>query len=260
MANLINSENYSYCLHEGKFREREVVGNQLLPFLTLENRLAYEYPERAAAILSEKRSSIREAIPVGARLFGDIAYNYLPFLGSINDFFPTARFLLFIRNGKDFVRSATVLQGEDETPVGWAPQGKSLTELEQYIALGRIQPRETDPLNEEWNRWDAFQKNTWLWTESNRLLISALDTLEPEKCHVVRFETFMNSKLEHYQRVREFLGMDWAISQQTQQLLEQRKINARRTYDLPEYSDWTKAQRDFFWQIAGTMMERLNYE
>ena len=42
------------CVHEGKFRLREESGDQKLPFLTLENRIAYEYPERAAEIIDEE--------------------------------------------------------------------------------------------------------------------------------------------------------------------------------------------------------------
>ena len=43
----VNSETDTTCLHEGKFRQEETSGEQVLSFLTLENRLAYEIPDAA---------------------------------------------------------------------------------------------------------------------------------------------------------------------------------------------------------------------
>ena len=47
LANLLNSEAAAVCLHEGKFRHGEAPGEQVLPYLTLQNGQAYAHPTKA---------------------------------------------------------------------------------------------------------------------------------------------------------------------------------------------------------------------
>lgn len=73
-ANALNSEPDTTCLHEGKFRHEETSGEQVLSFLTLENRLAYETPNAAHEIVAAKRgNTLQIAEQRGDRFFGDVA-------------------------------------------------------------------------------------------------------------------------------------------------------------------------------------------
>ena len=56
LANLLNSEQHLLCLHEGNERDKETPGKQWLPFLTLENVLAFWEPEQLR-VYSEKKES-----------------------------------------------------------------------------------------------------------------------------------------------------------------------------------------------------------
>ena len=67
LANTLNAEPDCVCVHEGKFRLREESGDQKLPFLTLENRIAYEYPERAAEI-----ARVADGVVVGSAIVDQI--------------------------------------------------------------------------------------------------------------------------------------------------------------------------------------------
>ena len=51
LANILNAEPDVVCTHEGKFREREETGVQVIPFLTLQNLIAYHEPAQALGIL-----------------------------------------------------------------------------------------------------------------------------------------------------------------------------------------------------------------
>ena len=102
LANCLNAEPGCTCVHEGKFRHRETSGEQILPFLTLENRIAYETPDKAAGIIDEKRAVIDTLDLEGLSHFGDIAYNNSPFLVPLSARFPTARFVLIVRDGRTF--------------------------------------------------------------------------------------------------------------------------------------------------------------
>jgi len=259
LANSLNAEPGCTCVHEGKFRHRESSGEQLLPFLTLENRLAYENPDKAQEIINSKRAIIDQLNLEGVSHFGDIAYNNSPFLVPLSVMFPRARFIVIVRDGRSFVRSATVMEGEDETPVGWPPAEKITTSLEDYISLGRLQPRRGSPLAEPWLTWGAFEKNVWLWAETNTIILDALDRIEPDRWLLVRFEDFVSDRLRTYSKIRKFLGFEEALSEEAKAVLMSPVVNASRSYALPAYADWSDLQKEHFHHYAGHVMQRLGY-
>jgi hypothetical protein len=259
LANCLNAEVDCTCVHEGKFRHRETSGEQILPFLTLENRIAYETPEKAQEIINSKRAIIDEIDMRGVSHFGDIAYNYSPFLLPLSIRFPKARFLILVRDGRSFVRSATILEGEDETPVGWPPEEKDMSRLERYIALGRLQPRRGSELEEKWSAWSFFEKNVWLWAETNTILLDSLKVIEADRWLLVKFEDFVSDALGVYSRIREFLDFKTALSEEVKSSLLSPVVNARKTYGLATYDEWSESQKAHFHQYAGSVMDQLGY-
>jgi hypothetical protein len=259
LANCLNAEPGCTCVHEGKFRIRETSGEQILPFLTLENRLAYETPEKAADIINDKRAVIDTLDMEGLTHFGDVAYNNSPFLVPLSARFPGARFILIVRDGRTFTRSATVLEGEDETPVGWPPDDKETTRLEDYISLGRLQPRRDSPLRDEWADWGAFEKNVWLWAETNALILDAMQQIERDRWLLVKFESFVADPLLEYTKIRNFLGFHGDLPEETKEVLLSPTVNASGRYFIPVYEDWSAEQKAHFARIAGPVMEQLGY-
>ena len=260
LANLLNSEKGVLCVHEGKIRTGEVSGQQYLPFLTLENRIGYEYPERKVEIIEQKRPiEVIKPLVREYSHFGDVAYNNSPFIGELANQFPESKFLISIRDGREFVRSATVLKGEDTTPVGWAENSKPLTPLERYIALGRLQPRQNSPVINKWENWNAFQKNCWLWSETNKLIFDGISLLEEDRYQIVRLEDLKNSPLETYSNIRDFLGIKCDLTRAGEGLLRTKSVNKKNNYDIPEYREWTDEMKSFFHDQAGQMMEKLSY-
>ena len=261
LANILNSEAGVTCLHEAKFRAKEVAGEKLLPFLTLQNGQAYSAPEQSKTLLSRFRSNMPEIADArGGRLFGDIAYYYAPFIGHIPSLFPDAKIVVLIRNGTDFVRSATTLAGDDETPVGWPPRAKPLTDVEQFVALGRWRPRVGDPWYDAWDaEFDHFERNAWLWAETNRVIVRAIESVPPEQLLVLRFEDFFRSLPETYPALRAFLGLEGKVPEVTSRLLLARAINHRSAHAVGPVSAWTAAMKTRFWTIAGDVMQELGY-
>lgn len=260
LANLLNSERHVTCVHEGKFRLGEESGDQILPFLTLENRHGYEYPETRSKIIETKRPvDVVNDLHEKHGFLGDIAYNNSVFVKALADQFPDAKFLISIRDGRDFVRSATVLEGEDLTPVGWGPKDKALTPMERYISLGRLQPREGSTAKKDWPEWDCFEQNCWLWNETNALIFSALEMLPKDRCHVIRLEDFKTDGIQTYKGIREFLNVPGEMSESTEKLLVFPQINVKSTKDLPHHSSWTDEMENVFWTRCAPMMEKFNY-
>lgn len=259
LANVLNAEAECTCVHEGKFRHRESSGEQLLPFLTLENRIAYENPEKAGDIIDAKRGLIDQLSIDGVSHFGDIAYNNCPFIEALSTRFPAAKFLVVVRDGRSFVRSASVLEGEDEAPVGWPPETKELSPLERYISLGRLQPRRGSPEAEKWDSWGVFEKNVWLWAETNTILMDSLAGIDADRWMLIRFEDFVADALRVYTEIRGFLGFEEEVSPSVEKVLLSPVVNARKSYALPSHDSWSEPQKAHFHRFAGSVMDRLGY-
>ena len=259
LANLLNAETGVVALHEGQFRHEEQAGDQVLPFLTLQNFHTYCHPEEAVAILAKCRAGMAEKrLQMNADLLGDIAYNYAPFTSAIREVFPHARLLFIHRDGRDFVRSAYTDEVPDPTPVGWADLARKLTPVERFIALGRLRPLSDDPLVDQWPSMTPVERNAWLWAETNRLILEGLETW-PEECIMqIRFEDFVTAPMKVYADIRAFLGIEDAMPAATQQILRY-PINRRQRTVLPHWHDWDHETTNAFWRHAANMMDRLGY-
>lgn len=259
IANALAAEPGVCCTHEGKVRIRERAGRQVLRYLTLENRLAYERPERAIELWNTARSSLGQiAFSQGCSHFGDIAYNYAPFLDAIRESLPNAKLVVFFRNGVDFVRSASEATREDETPLGWPPAEKPLTPVEKFVSLGRLAPRSIDPLAEQWSSLDYAIKNAWLWAETNRLIVAAIERRRRGTTFIVKFEQFFADPVNNYIELRDFLCIGGAPAPTALELLSS-PINQRRNRALGPFDTWNKTQQEGFVSVAGQMMYELGY-
>lgn len=259
LSNILASEPGVTCLHEGKLRHGEVAGKQFLPFLTLENRLAYENPDEAPVFFERTRASLAQiARDAGGTHFGDIAYNYTPFLGPLGRTYPAAKLIVFVRSGIDFVRSATQRSGEDVSPVGWPPLDKSLSRVERFVGLGRFAPRQQDPLSARWPTLDHVARNAWLWAETNRLIFDGISLRPPGTTFVLRYEEFFADPLSAYPKLRQFLEIHAPLSPSTIDLLRT-PVNVRTQKILGSFVTWTSIEQEQFREFAGPMMDRLGY-
>lgn len=257
IANALNHERSSLVLHEGKIRRGEVSGQQFLSFLTLENRLVYEVPNKAIATVSEHRSVDQIVSARGSnQYFGDIAYNYCPMIKALAREHPSAKFIFFYRNCVEFVPSSCALRGEDPAPVGWPPADKSETNLEKFISLGRIQPRQGTPEAQRWQSWSHTMKNIWLWSETNKIAVAQLKEIR-NPVYWFKFEDFVADPLYSYSQLRDFLGLEGRIPHSTVELFKSR-VNHRRGEVTPA-ANWTAKEKQHFQKYASPLMTLLGY-
>ena len=254
LANLLNEEADTACLHEGKFRNYEESGEQWLPFLTLQNLTAYHYPERALELFSQARQNLPAILhEKKIKTLGDIAYNHAPFTGVIPAIFPDAKMIVIIRDGRDFVRSAYTSDNPDPTPVGWLDD-RPMSKLERYISLGRLRPRPDDMPQEEWHQLHPIEKNAWLWAETNRIIFDGLKHWQIENYRVIRFEEFFE-----YKKLREWLGFEDELPEAKISERLERKINQRAGVIMPPPRQWDELTKGMFFKYAGEMMQQLKY-
>lgn len=258
ISNALNSELQTLVLHEGKVREMSASGVQHLPFLTLENRLAYEYPHMVESIISDLRSIDKiSSLSNGRVCFGDIAYNYSPLVGGLKKQFPLAKIIFFYRDCIPFVRSCTTITNEDETPVGWPPSSREMTDLELYISYGRLQPKEGTEDAKDWPKWDYLKKNVWLWCETNRIILEQIELFKSD-VFFFKFEDFKIDPIKTYNKLRVFLGFNSELSFDSHKLLHS-KINQRKVKEIPEFNRWPDGTKKFYEERTFELRKTLKY-
>jgi hypothetical protein len=189
------------------------------PFDTLEKRLM--------AVLDLHQG-------IDRRSFIDSSNLYIHFIDALYRLNPSARFILSVRNGTDFVRSAFSR--------GW----------HNHAHFGSVPPR-NDPYFEKWGGMTPFERVSWIWTYRNRKAMDGLRVVPPEQKLVLRIEDIGRDgtldDLEAFSGVK--IG---------DRSLGAKKFNANPVLNLPPADEWTESMNRQFDAIAGEMMKFFGYQ
>ena len=162
LATTLNALPAVRAYHEGHDPDEERTPR--LPLINLQNRLAWSTVTDAREVVRERRSPSALLAAAGdASLLVDVAFYNSPLLPQLAELYPSAPMLAIVRRCESFVRSATIMNGEDPQPAGWPDPAKELTNRERFIELGRLRPLEGTPEAEQWPDWSGIQRNVWLW-------------------------------------------------------------------------------------------------
>lgn len=165
--------------------------------------------------------------------FIDSSNLYIHFIDALYKLYPSARFILSVRNGKDFARSAFSR--------GW----------HQHVSFGAVPPRE-DPYFERWPEMTPLERVAWIWTFRNRKALEGLAAVPREQKLVVRIEDIGRHRI--LDNLESFAGVKIADRE-----LALRKFNANPVLELPPPQEWTESMDRMFDAIAGEMMEHFGY-
>jgi hypothetical protein len=259
LANILSLSPTCLAMHEGQIREGLQSTARPLPHLTLQNYLAYKNPTEAVSLLEKYRVAQLQEIGTQNPLIKqicDVAYYYAPFTRALSQVFPDSRLVLIVRDGRFFVWSAYTAEIPDPMPAGYVDE-RPLTNHEKFCALGRLRPVEGTPAALAWNSYTPFQKNCWLWAETNRVVLDALESWKPEHTMIVKFEALFSER-ESLLSLLDFLDIHDIEEQQINLILAQ-KLNARSKKVLPHPFQWGSELSKQFDKIAGPMMHRLGY-
>lgn len=165
-------------------------------------------------------------------VFIDSSNLYIHFIDAVHALNPSAKFILCVRNGKDFVRSA-------------ASRNWHLQNL-----YGTVPPR-SDPYFEKWERMDPLERNAWIWVYRNRKALDGLDMVPELQRLIMRIEDIH----QNIGLIRDFSGV--AIQETSGPL---KRHNANPSSDFPPGAQWTRDMQRRFDTVAGEMMRFFNYE
>lgn len=165
--------------------------------------------------------------------FVDASNLYIHFLDALYKLYPSAKFILTVRHGKDFVRSAASRRWHEQNIYGTVPL---------Y----------TDPYFLQWEAMTPLQKNAWIWNYRNKKALQGLQIIPVKQKFILRIEDVANDEV--LTALETFSGMEIL-----DRGLATTRINSNPLFDFPPKEEWTELQSAEFYAVAGKMMNFFNY-
>jgi hypothetical protein len=243
------------AFHEGHAPDDRAVR---LPPINLHNRKAWEDPAFAAAVTADRRGPevlADAARAADARAAIDVAFYNAPLLSALLAAHPGAVGAVIFRRCEAFVRSATIVDGEDPQPAGWPDTAKALTRREQFVALGRLRPGRGDPDAAAWDGWTAIQRNIWLWSTVNTHL-AGLAAANPAIA-TARLELLESDPEAFWTGLLAHLGLLDAANLAACVARAGSPVNARTGYQIGPLESWPADDRAFYRTRAAPLEERI---
>jgi hypothetical protein len=169
---------------------------------------------------------------IDGQTFVDSSNLYIHFIDAVFILNPSVRFVLSVRNGRDFVRSAQSRRWHESLSFG-------------------AQPNRNDPFSERWDRMTPLQRNTWIWVYRNKKAIEGLKNVPDGQKLILRIEDI--GRKETLDELEKFSGIKIVRG------LSEKRFNANPSFDLLPKEQWTDDMQWEFEDIAGEMMRAFNY-
>lgn len=260
ISNLLAKAENSIACHEGFVEPPMDKDIFLINPLFVEHLEAYLNPQIAEDILIKKRTpeinGIFDKFPNIER-FCDAAFYYVPFIEALPRVFPGCRVAIIIRDGRHYVRSATTTQVPDPIPIGYGPADEVTRKERPNLFKGRLRPGENSDIFKVWPTLTPFQKNTWVWAETNRMILDQTSRLEQNLFKIFKFEDLFFNK-NSMEAFLQFIGFEDIDPKKVSDIFSE-KQNARKIHTTPHPDDWTMEMKNQFDLIAGEIMQKLGY-
>ncbi len=170
---------------------------------------------------------------IDPKTFVDSSNLYIHFIDAVSILNPSAKFILCVRNGKDFVRSALSRKWHEMRTFGTVPQ-------------------RDDPYFKKWEGMNPLQRSAWIWAYRNTKALKELGRVREKQKLIVRIEDIGKDKT--LAELEEFTGI--IITDRT---IAGKRHNANPSFDLPSAEEWAKEVNIRFDEIAGEMMRFFGY-
>ncbi len=197
--------------------------------------------DRRSTFWTGRGRIIREAWDAGV-IHGETDHNMTPFCDVIAEDVPDARFLILVRDPREFVRSG-MRRGYYRAQGAWES--------------GRLRPRGDDPRRPRWLSRPQFEQVSWLWAETYRHIERIRGRIGENRIKVVRFEDLVAGP-DEIEAVFGFLGLDGFDHGRAVEILG-RKLNAQRFGDFPHPLDWSADMNARCWAEVGPVARRYGY-
>jgi len=123
----------------------------------------------------------------------------------------------------------------------------------------RITPRLDSDLYGQWQEMTQFQKNAWLWAETNRWILEFLVTIPDNRKFTLHSEDLYLGQLPALSALFEFCGSTMPCSKKIEKVLSL-KMNNQKIGEYPEFEKWSPEELKQLQLIIGNLANRLGYE
>jgi hypothetical protein len=220
-----------------------------LPTLYRLSRLAYEYEKEQLAneilresFLTARADLLKYSLDCG-RGYVETSPQVTFLAPLILSAIPQSRFIHLVRDPRDVVRSAMRRKWFD----GHASDAT------------RIVPHPNSRDGRNWTEYTAFQKNLWLWAETNRWILEFTSGLPAESILRVHSEDVFNRVESTLVSLFRFINAPLPARAKISRLLN-KKLNAQKSGSFPRSGGWSTAQKEDLLKIAGDVAQTLGYD
>jgi hypothetical protein len=156
---------------------------------------------------------------------------------------PSVKFIHLVRHPTDIV-----ISGMKRNWFGGHPADKT-----------RISPRKGSKYYEIWNGLSQFEKNAWLWTETNQWILDFLKSIPSDQYMTVHSEGLYEYDQNLIEDLFSFFGTDAPNERRVRKVLS--KKHNKQTYgDFPPFLAWSPDMINQLKEISGDLPKNLGYE
>ena len=119
-----------------------------------------------------------------------------------------------------------------------------------------------NPESEEGKRresYSPFQKNSWLWAETNKWILEFSSSLPADRIILVRSEDIFTANEEIIKKLFSFINSPMPSKRKIKHVLN-KNLNIQRSGIFPEVSDWSDKMHSELFSIAGETAGILGYK
>ena len=148
--------------------------------------------------------------------------------------FTEAKFILCVRDGRDYVTSAANRN--------W----------HTYDCLDH-KPLPNEEYYNDWDNMSMIQKNAWSWVYKNMRCLEMFKSIPEEQTYIFKVEDSKDD--DKLKQLESFVGFELDID-----TLRHKKVNSNNQTNVMPYKDaWTEEMKKEFDDIASNLMKKFNY-
>lgn len=122
----------------------------------------------------------------------------------------------------------------------------------------RIKPLLGSSEFENWGKWGAFEKNIWLWSETNRWIRFYLDKLPQNRCIRIHAEDIFEAEISTIRLLFDFINSEYPSFKKIKKVLSY-KWNKQQHSEHTDKIVWSDRMIEIFNEIAGNTAESFGY-
>jgi hypothetical protein len=123
----------------------------------------------------------------------------------------------------------------------------------------RIIPRMNTEDATKWDEWSPFEKNCWLWNETNRWIMDFRSTISRERSYLLKSEDIYAGNQTVFDDLCKFISAKPPSASYVNKIIN-KKLNVQKGGSFPYYHDWSSKQKIIIHNMVGPLANQLGYE